>query len=108
MFDKEYDEDLRYAYRMLEELLSETSWRATGGFRTEDQKFALKVDEAIKEMLGFLDNLNLFIDNAEQIFQNEVDERDEEISKMNRKFAAVQDYINQQKLLQRLEEILDS
>lgn len=105
---KHADEDFKSMYQMLEEKLSEADWRSLGGLRTEDQKFAFAMRETLKETMLFLDRMEDLIETIVTDMENRVDEAETERDEFERKLEEVRIYVEQQRSLRRLEEILDS
>lgn len=107
-WDDNVDDDFKSIYQLLEEKLSEADWRSIGGFKTEDQKFALGVREALKETLHFLGRMDKLVDEIINDLEMRVNEVEVERDDLEDKLERVRIYVEQQKLLRRLEEILDS
>lgn len=107
-WDQNADEDFKSTYQMLEEKLSEADFRSLGGLRTEDQKFAFAMRETLKETLDFLDRMEKLIETIVTDMEHRVNEAEAERSEFETKLDEVRDYVSHQKLLQRLEEILNS
>jgi len=62
-FDWNLVKDQRQIIGKLEDLLREADHRSTGGFRTEDEKFAWHVSEELRDILHFMYRTNELIDN---------------------------------------------
>lgn len=109
LWDEHVDDDFKSIYNRLEEKLSDADWRSIGGFRTEDQKFAFEMREILKETLTFLERMDELVDRIVSDMQGTIDEVEAERDDFEDKLERVRIYVEeQQKLLRRLEEILDS
>lgn len=92
--------------RAFEEMLSEASAKCDGLLRTEDAKFAFAVMHLLKETLRFMDDLDEELTSELLHLHNELDEREERVEHLNAQIQKVLDFIEDNRRLRKVEEIL--
>lgn len=92
--------------RNVEEAFSEADWRVLGGFKTEDQKFALNMRELMRDLLKFLDDYEASIDEEISDLKGTIDMRDEEVAALMSTIQKIDNWVDDRIRLEGVKQII--
>jgi Mg2+ and Co2+ transporter CorA len=101
------EKEIREHLQLVQEVMSEASFRSIGGMRTEDQKFANTVYDLLRDTMNHLSHVEKVIDNIHLAYQNEIDIREDENGRLAGKLGEIEAWVQDQRRLERIMDIIN-
>lgn len=92
--------------RRLEESMSDADFRCTGGFRTEDQRYALSQRELMHDILLFMDKIEDKVDEQIRQFETTIEEQGFQIDDYDNRMTEILEHIKDVRRMRTIEGII--